>query len=161
MSVFKDIPIKLEFTNTPVSLLLPILNEMLSKLETLNSSGQSSILDLRHEPLTLEDIKDLRALLGYGEVDASLNTLGNTNICETAVAGIWWITHYNEKGDVTSEFVEITHCPELMKTVPDELPAALTVLKDKIQKYTHRSTPEQVANRLKELGFGTGTPNIN
>ena len=53
-----------------------------------------------------------------------------------------------------SECIEITTCPDLLKTVPDELDTALAALQDKIYEYTHRSTPDQVARRLNELGFG-------
>lgn len=156
MSTFKDIPIKLEIPNESASMLLPILNELVSKLKALISSGQSSIFDLRHEPLTSGDIDELKNILGRGEVDATLSALGTSNVRETAVAGIWWTTHYNEQGDVISEFIEVTTCPNLLKTFPDGLESALTGLQTKISEYTHRSTPDQIARRLNELGLGAG-----
>jgi len=135
-------------------MLLPLLNEIVGKFRTLISSGQNGIFDLNRSHLTSADVNDLKNILGRGEVDANLNTLGKTNIRETAVPGIWWITHYNEQGSVINECIEITTCPDLLKTFPDELDPALAGLQRKIYQYTHRSTPDQVTRRLYELGFG-------
>jgi len=165
MSTFKNIPIKLEvsgqFEIDGESMLLPILKEIVGKLKLLISSEQSSVFDLAHEPLSSAETDELKSILGLGEVDAVINTLGKSNIRETAVPGIWWITHYNEKGSVISECIEITTCPDLLKTFPDELNAALTGLQHKISEYTRRSTPDEVARRLNELGFSVGTCQTN
>ncbi len=153
MSKLKEIPIKLEITNESASMLLPILHEMVTMLKTLFSSGQGNILDLRHEPLSLDDIAQLKNMLGQGEVDANLSALGTTNIRETSVSGVWWITHYNGEGNIISELIEITLCPEILKTSPEDLNPALVRLQDKIYQYEHPSTPDEVAKRLSELGF--------
>jgi len=165
MNTFKNIPIKLEISNQvesdAESMLLPFLNEMAGKLKTLMSSGQNGIFDLNREHLTSADIDDLRNILGRGEIDANLNTLGKTNIRETSIRGIWWITHYNEQGSVISECIEITTCPDLLKTFPDELDSALAGLQHKISEYAQRSTSNEVATRLNELGFSVGISQNN
>lgn len=153
MHKLQDIPIKVESYGQPESMLLPILHEMISMLTKLATSGQNSIIDLNHEPLSLDDITELKNILGQGEIQAQLSALGTSKVIETAVPGVWWITHHNEQGNVISEFIEITTCPDLLKTFPDELDSALAGLQDKITEYNQRSTPDQVARRLKELGF--------
>lgn len=129
------------------------MTEMVSKLAALISKGQTDIIDLRHEPLTLNDIGELKALLGQGEIDVTLKSLGSSRVYETAVPGIWWISHFNEQGDVTSEFIEITLCPDLIKTFPDDLHSAVARLQEKIHQYSHRLTPDQVNKRLQQLGL--------
>ncbi|MGY6275566.1 hydrogenase expression/formation C-terminal domain-containing protein [Methylomonas sp. MgM2] len=158
MSTLKNILIKLETyhktENQGACRLFLVLNEIADKLTALISSGQNGIFDLNRELLTSGDIDELKNILGRGEVEASLNVLGKTTIRETGVAGIWWITHTNEQGSVIRECIEITTCPDLLKTFPDELDAAVAGLQYKIHQYTRRSTSDQVARRLSELGFG-------
>ena len=165
MTTFKNIPIKLELSNQVEgegeSMLLPILNELVGMLKVLISSEQSSIFDLSREPLSSADNEELKSILGRGEVDATVNALGKSNIRETAVSGIWWITNYNEQGCVIGECIEVTPCPDLLKTVPDELDSALAGLQDKISEYTQRPTSDEVAMRLNELGFSVGSAQTN
>lgn len=158
MSKLHEIPIKVEMANVAIAnetvcMLLPILHEMVGMLKTLSSSGQGNVLDLRHEPLSLDDIAELKNILGQGEVDANLSVLGKTNIRETNISGVWWITHYNPDGDIINESIEITLCPEILKNSPEDLEPALVRLQDKIYQYQHESTPNEVARRLIELGF--------
>lgn len=158
MSKLHEIPIKVEMTSMepadePACMLLPILHELLGMLTTLRSSGQGNILDLRHEPLGLDDIAALKDILGQGEVDANLTALGKTSIRETGIPGIWWITHYDQEGDIIDEAIEITLYPEILKSAPEDLEPAVMRLQDKIIQYQHVATPDQIARRLSELGF--------
>jgi hydrogenase-1 operon protein HyaF len=155
MTKLNEIPVHVELSNESMSMLLPILHEILTMLKTLITSGQSNILDLRHEPLELDEIAALKELLGQGEVNANLNALGSTNIRETSISGVWWITHYNQEDNIIGEFIEITTCPEMLKTFPEELESALVRLQDKLSQYAHPSTPDEIAKRLNELGFNS------
>ena len=153
MIKLNEIPVHVELSNERMSMLIPILHEMLTMLKTLITSGQSNILDLRHEPLELDEIAALKELLGQGEVNANLNALGSTNIRETSISGVWWITHYNHEDNIIGEFIEITTCPEMLKTFPEELGSALSRLQDKVSQYAHAPTPDEIAMRLNQLGF--------
>jgi len=153
MTKLNEIPVHVEFPSESMSMLLPILHEIETMHKTLISSGQGNSLDLRHEPLTLDDIAALKELLGQGEVDANLNALGSTNIRETGISGVWWITHFDQEGNIIGEYVEITTCPDMLKTFPEELDSALSRLQDKVSQYTDASTPDEIAQRLNELGF--------
>lgn len=162
MSKLSEIPVHVEVSNESsasenVSMLLPILHELLEKHKTLLSSGQSHILDLRHEPLNLKEIAALKELLGQGEISANLTALGSTNISETSISGVWWVTHYNPDGKIMSEFIEITTCPEMLKTHTHDVEPAQVRLQDKLTQYAHPTTHDEIAKRLNELGFNPRT----
>jgi HupH hydrogenase expression protein len=155
-----DIPIRIE--KPANSMLPPILHELTLMLKTLMSNGKTNMLDLRHEPIDLKEIASLKNLLGQGEIDVNFTAMGTiTNIRETSISGIWWHTHHDQEGNVTSEMVEITTCPELLKTVPDELESALVKLQEKISQHKNALTPEQIAARLNTLGFSSVSNNTN
>ncbi len=153
MKKLNEIPVRVEFGEGGDSLLLPVLHRVAGMLQTLLETGRGNMLDLRREPLTADDIAELKQLLGRGEIDARLTGLGSSNVAETSVAGVWWITHFNEQGEVTGEFIEITPCPDLFKSFPDDLAASLGRLQDRISGYVQRPTAAQVSNRLSELGL--------
>ncbi len=162
MQKLTPIPVYLESLNPCSSKLLPILTEMLEMLKTLISSGQGDIIDLTYEPLGKKDIADLNLFLGLGEINTVFSSLQTTtNIRETSVSGIWWITHYNQDGSKLREYIEITTCPDLLKTVPEELQSALSVLQDKISVHTNQSSSDAIARRLKEIGLHTNTTDSN
>jgi hypothetical protein len=56
MIKLNEIPVHVELSNERMSMLIPILHEMLTMLKTLITSGQSNILELRHAPLELDEI---------------------------------------------------------------------------------------------------------
>ena len=162
MSKLNEIPVHVEFFNENIasestSMLLPVLHQLVAMHKTLISSGQGNILDLRHEPLEFEEIAALKDLLGEGEINANLTTLGSTTIRETSISGIWWITHVNQEGAVIGEFIEITTCPELLQNFQTDLEPALVRLQDKLSHYAHPTTPDEIARRLNELGFNPNT----
>ena len=57
-------------------------------------------------------------VLGQGEVSATIDALGPTQVRETAIHGVWWVTHYNGDGTVIAEFIEVTICPRYCRTHP-------------------------------------------
>jgi len=157
-----EIPVRVEISNQNSSMLLAILHDLTLMLKSLISSEQSSILDLAHEPLDLDDIICLKAILGQGEINADFKALGTfTNIRETSVSGLWWITHYNQESKKISEFIEISTCPEMLKTAPEELESALTLLQDKISQQADLSTDDEITARLNELGFHPDSSPVN
>lgn len=99
----------------------PLLHELQHALAALIESGTEHAIDLRSLPLTAAEEARLFALLGTGEVHATVATLGNSEVVETAVAGVWRITHYNEQGDIIGKHLEVTGCPTLLKTPPEDL----------------------------------------
>jgi hypothetical protein len=162
MTKLNKIPVHVELFNEntaseSTSMFLPILHQLVAMHKILISTGEGNILDLRHEPLELEEISALKDLLGQGEINANLMVLGSTNISETSISGVWWITHYNPDGKIISELIEITTCPDMLKSFPQDLDLALVKLQNKLSEYAHPTTPDEIARRLNELGFSSNT----
>lgn len=106
----------------------PILFEIRHALEELLASGATSIIDLRSIPLAPGEEETIIDTLGQGEVHASLNALGPSEIYESRYAGVWLITHYNEDQAVVSRFIEITTLPDILRSQREDMSNALNEL---------------------------------
>ena len=109
-----------------------ILREIESLLAELVVSGRAGRIDLRSLPLLPGDEARLAAALGEGEVDADIQAMGTTRVRETAVPGVWWVTHANADGQKVAELIEITLVPEILKTHPEDARAGLKTLRERI-----------------------------
>jgi hydrogenase-1 operon protein HyaF len=96
----------------------PLLRELAEQVKRLLETGESSAIDLSALPLTPTDLDWLREKLGAGEIAVTLQASGESTLNETACPGIWWVTHRNEQGAVTSQFIEVAFVPELVKAHP-------------------------------------------
>ena len=103
----------------------PLLHELEEMVRRLLDSGETSAIDLGALPLTPADLDWLRIGLGEGEIAVTLHANGESTLSETASPGIWWVTHRNEKGAVTSEFIEVAFAPELVKAHPQDVKMGL------------------------------------
>ncbi len=99
----------------------PLLRELLEQVKRLLASGESSAIDLSALPLTPADLDWLREKLGEGEIAVTLQATGESTLNETACPGVWWVTHHNEQGVVTSQFIEVAFVPELVKAHPQDV----------------------------------------
>lgn len=99
----------------------PLLHELLERVRSLLETGEASAIDLSALPLSPADLDWLREMLGPGEIAVSLNANGESSFIETSCSGVWWVTHRNEKGTVTSEFIEVAFVPELVKAHPQDV----------------------------------------
>ena len=88
-------------------------------------TGKTSIIDLRSIPLAPGEEEIIINTLGQGEVNASLDALGPSEIYETRFAGVWLITHYNEDQAIVSRFIEITRLPDILKSQHEDMSNAL------------------------------------
>jgi hydrogenase-1 operon protein HyaF len=111
-----------------------ILREVETSLAALVESGKTSRIDLSSLPMGPRDFERLREALGQGEVSATIDALGPTQVCETVVHGVWWITHMNVDGTKVAEFLDITHVPEILKSHPDDARAALSRLRTQLNE---------------------------
>lgn len=103
----------------------PLLRELAEMLRRLVDTGEPATLDLSALPLTPADLDWLREKLGQGEVAAQVQAEGESTFDETACPGVWWVTHRNEKGAVSSEFIEVAFVPELVKAHPEDIKIGL------------------------------------
>lgn len=162
-----DLPIEVvvEGAKSSGGMALPVLHQLQAMLERLIETGESSTLDLRRAPLAPEDRETLETVLGRGEVSATVDSLGPTRIGETAVAGIWWVTHCNQDGKTVLEVIEVTECPELLRTQREDLPSGLGRLRSRLAQRTHVPDPGDIVRSLKALGLSeqqiARNPNLN
>lgn len=131
MSAINDIPVIVDDGMPPGH---PVLRALLQEIDTLlhdlNEQGSSGSVDLRSLPLFPGDYQILKETLGQGEIQITLNSLGPSSIYETAVPGVWWITHRNEDEEVVSEFIEVTRYPAILQTPEEALPEAIARLQE-------------------------------
>ena len=99
----------------------PLLRELVELVRRLLETGEPSAIDLSALPLTPADLDWLRGKLGNGEISVTLQASGESTLEETACPGVWWVTHHNEQGAVTSQFLEVTFVPELVKAHPQDV----------------------------------------
>lgn len=106
----------------------PLLHELAEQVRRLLESGETAAIDLSALPLTPADLDWLREKLGEGEIAVTLNARGESTFNETACPGVWWVTHHNENGAVTSQFIEVAFVPELVKAHPQDVAIGLECL---------------------------------
>jgi hydrogenase-1 operon protein HyaF len=124
VNTFANIPINVVTTPQSGGLTLAktLLHELQAKLKTLLDTGQNGTLDLRELPALGEDgYQFLKEKLGQGEVSASIQSFGRSEIQETAYPGIWWVSHYNQDDDILTELIEVNFLPELLKSPKDDV----------------------------------------
>ncbi len=94
---------------------LPILHEIRHAMERLASTGEPTILDLRSIPFSPGDQERLLGALGQGEVRATVDALGPTQVWETAYAGVWVLDYYSPEGERIAFQIEVTELPQLLR----------------------------------------------
>ena len=123
MSGLQDISVRVEegAGAEPTAQVLAIASEIEQHLKALLKDGQNASIDLRSLPLSPGDYQALKALLGEGEVSARLDALGPSTIYETAIPGVWWLVHRNDSDELMADLIEITDCPDILKTQTEDL----------------------------------------
>lgn len=138
MSSLSEIPIVIDKdfrgnkASAPVRALLEEISNLINILVESNLSGY---VDIRSIPLMEGDVEHLKSILGFGEVKAIVDALGVTEVFETAIPGVWWITNRNAQDEVISEFVEVAITPEILKTQHLDLHDAPDIFKKRLAEY--------------------------
>ncbi len=112
----------------------PLLHEIRHALRRLADGQPGTVIDLRSLPMAPEEEQQLEADLGHGEVSAEFEAQGLTTIRETSFPGAWLVTHHNEAEEVVSKFIEVAHCPEILKTQQDDLETGIERLDDFLEQ---------------------------
>jgi hydrogenase-1 operon protein HyaF len=139
MNDYKVMPVVITEAGSPASThgnAMPILHEIEALLNDLVASGKTAAIDLRSLPLLPGDYARLKEVLGQGEVSATLEALGATQVRETAIHGVWWVTHCNSDASVIAEFIEVTYLPEILRTHPADARAGLDLLRARLTPET-------------------------
>lgn len=108
----------------------PILCQLNEALGALIDSDTRSVIDLRALPFSPGEEKELKKLLGDGEVSALLKTLGETELWETSYPGVWWIEHRNAEGERVAQTLEVTWIPDILRSQPEDAKHARQRLKE-------------------------------
>lgn len=149
MSGLKDIPVRVEQAappgpracGAPVAVkataeltpsALAILYEIESRLQALANSREITGIELRGM-ITPGEVAGLKAFLGEGQVMARVNALGQTLVQETAVPGVWWVTHYNGNDEIISLIIEVAPIPELLLADAVDIRAGLRQLRPRLE----------------------------
>lgn len=105
-----------------------ILAELETSLQNLLGSGREHSIDLRSLPFAPGELDYLKQTLGTGEVHVEVEALGKSDVQETAIRGVWWVTHYNTAEDVMAEFLEVSFCPDIIRAQRDDVRESLELL---------------------------------
>jgi hydrogenase-1 operon protein HyaF len=101
-----------------------LLREIAERLATLAATGEASAIDLRGLPMTARDREKLEEALGRGDVSATIDLAGRSDIWETSYAGVWWLRHFGAGDSIAAEFIEITRMPEILAAHPVDVAAS-------------------------------------
>ena len=108
----------------PTGMARSVLNEIGTLLEALSESGSTGSVDLRSLPLSDPDRAELEEMLGRGEVRATLDIAGTSEVWETRYPGVWWIRHRGAGDKISSEEISVCPIPEILITHPADIEAA-------------------------------------
>lgn len=115
--------------------LLPVLHELRHALKLLCGSGEPTIIDLTALPFGPGDEERLLHILGTGEVNASVNAIGATQIRETAFSGIWIVEHRSVEDIRVAFHVEVADVPFLLRAPREDLEAASRRLEASLSEF--------------------------
>lgn len=146
MTRLNEIPIKVLNTEDGLtSNVIALLNEITTLQDAYLRSGEVGQIDLKSLPLTEAEYETLKTILAEGEVNATLETLGKTQIQETQVPGVWWIRHHDINDNLIAELIEICRIPEILGVENDEIRQGVQALRDQLEEMgnTLNATGEQ------------------
>lgn len=87
--------------------------ETLARLTQFAETGETATIDLGGLPMSKNDREALDDLLGRGEVSATIEVIGRTEIWETQYSGVWRVRHFG-MGAIANDLIEITSCPKIL-----------------------------------------------
>jgi hydrogenase-1 operon protein HyaF len=138
MSSLDDIAVYVEedvaVSSTPSGQVLAIVTEIESMLSALVENGKTDSIDIRSLPMMPGDYESLKKILGEGEVSATVQALGPTQIQETGIHGVWWVTHYNSDDEVMAEFIEVSQVPAIVNTDKEDIKEGCELLQQRIRE---------------------------
>ena len=107
---------------------LPILSEIRHAVAKLMTDGEATRIDLAAIPFGPGDEVRLMAMLGRGEVQATVDALGPTRIWETRFPGVWVVDYANADDQRVALQIEVDRVPQLLRTQDADLADALSAL---------------------------------
>jgi hydrogenase-1 operon protein HyaF len=90
-----------------------LLWETHARLAHFAETGESASIDLGGLPLSGRDRDALDAVLGRGEISATIDVVGRSEVWETGFSGIWRVRHFGD-ATIAADLIEITSCPSIL-----------------------------------------------
>jgi len=112
-----------------------LLTEISSMLAALINDDMIDSIDIHSLPLLPGEHEAIQTILGQGEINANFNSLGTTTIYETALAGVWWVTHNNENDDCIAETIEVTTIPAILESQLIDIEVAHQALQEQLNDW--------------------------
>jgi hydrogenase-1 operon protein HyaF len=107
---------------------LPLLHEVRHALERLLANGEETMIDLGGLPLAPGEFDRIVEALGEGEVRATLNALGPSDVRETRYSGVWLVTHRNANDEVMGRYIEVARMPAVLLAQELDMRSGLAAL---------------------------------
>lgn len=101
-----------------------VLAEIAARLAGAIAGERIDPIELTAMPLTTEDRAELEERLGRGEVFATIESAGRSEVWETRFPGVWFVRHFGEGDRVASESVEIGAVPAILRSHGADMAAA-------------------------------------
>ncbi len=105
-----------------------LLSEIEDSVSRYAAGGDEVAIDLRCLKSMPEEREMLADLLGHGEVSATIEAGGRTELYETSVPCVWWVRHRNGEDEIVGEMIEIAEIPEVMLGDRKAIPCGLEAL---------------------------------
>lgn len=121
-----------------------ILRELQHALARLAAGGEPTRIDLTALPFGPGDEARLLAVLGRGEVSATIDALGPTLVWETRFPGVWVLDYQDADGRRLGLQLEVDQVPAILRTPPADLAdsaAALAAVLDELAADPSISSP--------------------
>lgn len=131
MSGLDSIPVRVEGTAERAfrtENLRPLLLQAQQALRDLVDSGVETTIDLSAMPFSAQDEADLREQLGRGEVSATVDAFGPTEVYETALPGLWLVEHKNADGKRLMLQLAVARIPAILMTPVEDISEGLATL---------------------------------
>lgn len=105
-----------------------ILAEIVAAAGRYADTGIPEAVDLRFLKAMPEERAILAERLGRGEVHATVESLGRSEVQETALPCVWWLRHRDSEGETVGESIEIAEVPELLAGDRGDIKAGLAAV---------------------------------
>jgi hydrogenase-1 operon protein HyaF len=124
----------------------PLLHEIRHALQRVAEGEAGTVIDLRSLPLAPGEEEQIETELGQGEIYAELYAEGTTTIRESSYPGVWFVTHSNAAQEIVSKFIEVTLCPDLLKSQQDDVETGLERLDEHLSDSVETDADQYSAN---------------
>ena len=130
MSSVENIPVQVNELHGNVR---PILFEVLHALDKLLDEDTPTTIDLASLPFGPGELDSLQTQLGQGELEARLDSLGNSLIYETTYPGVWWIEHRNVNDEIVGRYLEVTRLPDILSSQTADMKVGYARLEEQLK----------------------------